>query len=417
MNEKNRWIIILILGLLCTIGPFSIDMYLPGFPAIAKDLGVSVDMVSYSLSSYFIGVSLGQLLWGPLLDRFGRKGPLYIGLVLYVIATIGCALATTVEVLIGLRFFQALGGCVGIVAPRAMIRDFFPVEENAKIFSILILILGVSPILAPTIGGYTVAHLGWHAVFIILAVISTLILLICIFFLPESTGPDLSYSLKPRPILKKFKSVLQIKTFVIYSLSAAFSSAALFAYLSGSPYVFMDLYQVSEKNYGFIFALIAAGLIICSQLNNLLLKKYTSNQIVKVTMSVQAIIGLLFVFGTYFNVLNLYSTIVLIACFLSCQGFTFPNASALSMAPFSSNAGSASAIMGAMQMGIAAIASAVVGLLKPESAMPMAATMAACAGLGWFILIFAGRNMEVPVLKKMTEEMKLDAEQGAVGVG
>jgi len=394
MNEKNRGLVIFVLGLLCTIGPFSIDMYLPGFPAMAKDLDVPVDMISYSLSSYFIGVSLGQLLWGPLLDRFGRKTPLYFGLALYVVATIGCAITRDIYVLIALRFLQAVGGCVGIVAPRAMIRDLFPIHENAKIFSILILILGVSPIVAPSAGGYLIAHLGWHSVFITLALIASAVLLMVIFYLPESAAADKTYSLRPKEILKKFREVVQIKSYNIYALTAGLSSAALFAYLSGSPYVFMQLYQTSEKQYGFIFSIIAAGLILCSQLNSFMLRRYSSTQIMRVTTGLQAFIGMLLVLGTYFQLLNLYSIIALIASFLSCQGFTFPNASALSMAPFTKNAGSASALMGAAQMGLAAMASAVVGLLKPASALPMAAVMFACALLACFVLFVWGRNMK-----------------------
>src|SRR5215218_6410164 len=157
MDKRKRSLLIFILGLLCAIGPFSIDMYLPGFPTIALNLHTTVDYVAYSLSSFFIGICVGQLLCGPLLDRFGRKLPLCIGLVIYILASIGCSLSRSVELLIGFRFLQALGGCVGMVAPNAIVRDVFPVEENAKIFSLLILILGVSPILAPTVGSYIVA--------------------------------------------------------------------------------------------------------------------------------------------------------------------------------------------------------------------------------------------------------------------
>lgn len=385
---KRRGLVIFVLGLLSAIGPFSIDMYLPGFPAIAKDLGVTVDQVSYSLSSFFIGICLGQLIWGPLLDKFGRKKPLYIGLSIYLVASICCALSTSIEALIAFRFFQALGSSIGVVAPRAMIRDIFPVNENAKIFSYLILVLGLSPILAPTAGGFITSTFGWHTVFITLCIIGAIILLFVIFFLPESSTPDPSYSLKPKSIFPKFIGVLQVPQFVIFTLVGAFSSSALFAYLSGSPYVFMNLYNQSEQHYGFIFSIIAAGLILCSQLNNILLKKYTSLQILKVTSLLQACIGLALVLGTTFHILELYSTITLIAMFLSCQGFTFPNATALSLAPFSKNAGTASALSGSIQMGFAALASGAVGLLNPQSAIPMVSVMLIFASFAVFSLWF-----------------------------
>ena len=393
---RQRVIVILILGLLSAIGPFSIDMYLPGFPAIAKDLHTSVGIVSYSLASFFIGICIGQLICGPLLDRFGRKMPLYVGMIIYVLSSIGCALSRSIELLIVLRFFQALGGCVGIVAPRAIIRDIFPVEENAKIFSFMILILGVSPIIAPTVGSYVVAHFSWHIVFVILSLITCLIFIAVVYWLPESRQPDPTYSLKAKPILNNFRNVLKVPQFYTYALASAISSAGLYAYLASSPFVFMELFKTTEQQYGFIFSINAAGLILCSQLNNLLLKKYSSEQISLVTLSVQTIVGGLLLLGTIFNVLNLYSTIVLISLFLSCQGLSFPNTAALSMAPFEKDAGSASALMGAMQMAIGALAAAAVGFVKPTTAIPMAAVMAGCVTVGLIILVWGSVKINKP---------------------
>ncbi|HEY0896350.1 MAG TPA: Bcr/CflA family efflux MFS transporter, partial [Sphingobacteriaceae bacterium] len=168
MSAKKPYFLIFILGTLSAIGPFSIDMYLPGFPAIARDLNTDVATVSLSLSSFFVGICAGQLLYGPLLDRFGRKKPLYFGLIIYLITSLACAFTTSVDMLIVLRFFQAVGGCVGMVASRAMVRDLFPVEESAKVFSMLMLVIGVSPLIAPTLGGYIAAGPGWHYIFIAL---------------------------------------------------------------------------------------------------------------------------------------------------------------------------------------------------------------------------------------------------------
>jgi MFS transporter, DHA1 family, multidrug resistance protein len=394
MNKRQRSLLILILGLLSAIGPFSIDMYLPGFPTIATDLHTTVDYVSYSLSSFFIGICVGQLICGPLLDRFGRKRPLYVGLVIYIIASLGCALSNSVELLIGFRFLQALGGCVGMVAPGAIVRDMFPVKENAKIFSLLILILGVSPIIAPTVGSYLIAAFGWHSVFIVLAVITALLLIVVIFLLPESKQPDPSMSLRPQPILNGFLVVLKQPQFFTYAFSGAIAAAGLFAYLAGSPFVFMNIFKVSEQHYGWIFGLIAAGLITCSQLNNVLLKKYSSAQIIKTTLFVQTIIGLLLCIGSIFDWLNLYSAIVLMFLFLSCQGFSFPNSAALSLAPFTKEAGSASALMGAMQMGFGAIASALVGIMSNGTTLPMTGVMAGCALLGLIILSIGRKRIE-----------------------
>ena len=394
MINTKRSLLIFILGLLSAIGPFSIDMYLPGFPTIATSLNTTVEKVGYSLSSFFIGICVGQLLCGPLLDRFGRKRPLVIGLILYIVASVACSLSRSVEVLILFRFLQAIGGCVGMVAPNAIVRDVFPVEENAKVFSLLILILGVSPILAPTAGSYVVAKLGWQVVFVILAILGTLILLLVAKWLPESKGADASVSLRPKPILQGFFHVVKEPQFATYAFAGAIASAGLFAYLSGSPFVFMQLYGVSEQQYGLIFAFIAAGLIGCSQLNNRILRKYNSAQILKVVLLSQSLIGLLLIAGIATKTIGLYGTVALMLLFLSCQGFTFPNAAAMAMAPFTKGAGSASALMGALQMVCGALATAVVGLLFNGTAVPMAAIMAACSVAGLIILLLGHRRID-----------------------
>ncbi|MEI6946290.1 multidrug effflux MFS transporter [Paraflavisolibacter sp. H34] len=391
MAPREKFSIILILGLLTAIGPFSIDMYLPAFLSIARDLGTTEDRVALSLSSFFIGISAGQFIYGPVLDRFGRKKPLYIGLAGYTLASLGCALASSVDALIGLRLLQALGGCAGMVASRAMVRDLFPVQESAKVFSTLMLVVGVSPIIAPTAGGYISSVFGWQYVFVVLTVIGALILAATIFLLPESRKPDPQFSLKPAPILRNFWSVLQVPQFYTYALTGSFASAGLYAYISGSPFVFMQLYGVSEQQYGWIFALIAAGLIGSSQLNSLLLRWYSSEQIIRIALLCQVATGLLLVGGTWYGWLGLASTILLIFLFLCCQGFTFPNSSALSLAPFSRTAGSASALMGGIQMGIGAATSAAVSLLNNHTALPMTATMAGCSLISFSTLLIGRR--------------------------
>ncbi len=406
MKKEERSLLILILGLLSAIGPFSIDMYLPGFPAIAQDLNTTVAHVAYSLSGFFIGICVGQLICGPLLDRFGRKKPLYVGLVIYILASLGCAMSGSVEMLIAFRFLQALGGCVGMVAPGAIVRDSFPVNENAKIFSLLILILGVSPIIAPTVGSYLIAGFGWHTVFIMLAAITSLLLLAVIFLLKESKRPDPSMSLKPSIILKGFILVLKQPQFFTYAFAGATAAAGLFAYLAGSPFVFMELYNVTEQQYGWIFGLIAAGLISCSQLNNVLLKKYSSGQIMRTTLIVQTVVGLVLFLGSVFHLHNLYTTIGLMFLFLSCQGLTFPNSAALSLAPFTKEAGSASALMGALQMGFGALASALVGVINNGTMLPVTGVMAGFALLG-LIILSAGRR------KTMYQASIADVEEQA----
>jgi DHA1 family bicyclomycin/chloramphenicol resistance-like MFS transporter len=396
MMETNRrrkyFYLILILGLLSAIGPFSIDMYLPAFPDIAKGLHTTVAQVMLSLSSFFIGISAGQLVYGPLLERYGRKKPLYAGLSIYLVASIGCALAPSVNALILFRFLQALGGCVGMVAARAMVRDMFDVRENAKIFSMLMLVVAVSPIIAPTAGGYITSSLGWRFVFVMLIVVDIIILTGIYFLLPESKKPNPDFSLRPTPIINNFANVIRHPQFYTYALTAAISAAGLYAYIGGSPYVFMELFHVSEKQYGWIFALIAMGLIGASQINSVLLKNYTSEKIIKAALFCQSITGIVLAAITILGYNDLFITIFLIFIFLCCQGFTFPNASALSLASFGHNAGSASALMGAIQMSIGALASAMVSWLQNHTAIPMTGVMACCA-IGAFSVFLQGRKI------------------------
>lgn len=403
MSQARNPGLILILGLLAAIGPFSIDMYLPGFPVIAQHLDTTVEQVGYSLSSFFIGICCGQLITGPLLDRFGRKTPLIIGLVIYIVASMCCAISGSVEQLIAFRFLQALGGCVGMVAPNAIVRDLYPVHESARVFALLILILGISPILAPTAGGYLVTFWSWQIVFMVLALVTFLIMLAVIRWLPETRQPDPALSLQPRSILRSYRNVFKEPQFNTYAFAGAIASAGLFAYLAGSPYIFMELYQVSKQVYGWIFALLAAGLIASSQLNNLVLRKYNSAQILRTVQLIQSLAGIGLCAGTYYNVLGMNGTIGLIFLFLSCQGFTFPNSAALAMAPFSKGAGSASALMGSLQMAFGALASALAGIFFNGTALPMAAIMCGCCLIGYTILLVGQRKAAEKAKMEMIE--------------
>ncbi|MGO3181602.1 MAG: Bcr/CflA family multidrug efflux MFS transporter [Aequorivita sp.] len=394
MQNKNRILVILTLGLLSALGPFSIDLYLPGFPEIARDLNSTTGRVALSLSSYFIGVSVGQMIYGPLLDRFGRRIPLLIGLFIYLISSVLIVYVSSVDSLILARFVQALGGCAGMVAARALVRDLFPVSETAKIFSLLMLVIAVSPIVAPTLGGFATAHWGWHSIFIILTVLAAVNIVLVYFWLPLGAPPDTTLSLKPRSIITKFWSVFKTPQFYTYTLTGSFAASGLYAYIAGSPHVFMELYGVSEKQYGWIFGIIAMGLVTASQVNTLLLKKYTSQKIVKVTLICQVIAGALLFFGTIFNLIEMYSMIVLAFLFLSTQGFAFPNTSALSLAPFEKSAGTASALMGALQLGIGALVTALVSMLSDETPLPMTGIMFLCAIISVAMLYLGNRKIK-----------------------
>jgi DHA1 family bicyclomycin/chloramphenicol resistance-like MFS transporter len=395
VTQQKYITLILILGSLTALGPFSIDMYLPGFKEIALDLHTSVNKVSLSLSSYFIGISAGQLLYGPLLDRFGRKNPLYIGLAVYILASLGCALSTNVDIFIGLRFVQAIGSCAATVAAMAMVRDLFPVEDSPKVFSLLMLVVGLSPMLAPTIGGYVIAGFGWHTIFLILAVMGAAILIASYVGLPNTHKPDVTISLKPKPIITGFVNVLKTPQFYTYALSGAVAFSGLFTYVAGSPLVFMDIFKVSGEAYGWIFAFMSVSFIGSSQLNSVLLKKYKSEQLVYFGLALQCIVSIIFLVAAINNLLDLYGTIAMLFLYLGCLGLTNPNTAGLSLAPFTKNAGSASALLGALQLGMGAVASMAVGVLVKDSMVPMVAIMASSTVIALLILLIGRRNIKV----------------------
>lgn len=403
MNQKNYTLIIIILGILATVSPFSIDMYLPAFPKIAEDLHTTIDKVQLSLTSYLVGICVGQLLYGPLLDRFGRKNPLYVGLGLYIIASIACAMTQTVESLILMRFLQAMGGCVGLVASQALVSDLFPVEKRAEIYSLITLVIAVSPMIAPTAGGYMAAVVSWQWIFVSLAVIVALMLCAIYFFLPLGKPADTSMSLKPDAVLHTFMTVLKQPQFGVYALGAGIATAAPFAYIAGSADVFMNIYKVTEQQYGLIFALLAFAMIGSTQFNHLLLKRFSSAQIIRMAMIYQNITAVLLISGVWFNWFNVYTLIGVMFVFLTGQGLISPNVTALSLAPFRKYTGSASALLGSWRMGTGALVSAIVSFLHNDTALPMVCMMAFCTVIG-LITLFIGQKT---ILMKPVKQVEL----------
>mgnify|MGYP006284305763 FL=1 len=379
MNKKEQRNLILILGALAALGPFSIDTYLPGFPSIAEDLNTSISKVSLTLTSYFIGISVGQLIYGPMLDRYGRKRPLVFGLGLYFLTSVACIFVPTVDALIGLRLLQALGGCVGMVATRAIVRDRFEANEIARVFSSLILIMGVAPIVAPTVGGYITDALGWRYIFVMLSVFSAVLILILHNFLSESKGADQSVSLKPKSIAFNYWNVLRQQDFLLYGFAGSMAMAGLFVYIAGSPFVFMELLGFSEKTYGWIFGLNAMGFITGSQLNRYLLKKRDSERVTIVSAILMFSVSLLTLAGTAADALTTFVFCALIFAFMFFLGFVNPNTTAMALAPFEKNAGVASALIGSIRMLGGALSTGLIGVLHDGSIYPMLYLMFFCA--------------------------------------
>jgi DHA1 family bicyclomycin/chloramphenicol resistance-like MFS transporter len=401
-QSHNRYLIIVILGALSTISPFAIDMYLPAFPQMAAALHTDTAKISLSLSSYFAGMAAAQLFYGPLLDRFGRKLPLYAGLILFIAASMLCLCSQTVEWLIALRFVQAIGGCAAQVAAMAMVRDFFHVDETAKIISLLILIISASPLLAPSIGVYVAVHWGWQWVFIILSAFVLLMLLISKWILPQGHKPDRTISLRLKPILKNYAIVLREPQFLTYALAGAFAFSGLLAYVASAPIVFMEVFHLSAQQFSAIFAGLAVGFIGSNQFNVLLLRKFSSEQIFRATLLVECPVATLFLIGTIFGWFGLPATLVLLFISLSSLGLAYPNAAALALVPFDKNIGSAAAMLGFLQIGVSGLASASIGIFDSHTMMPVALILAATSWIAFGILLLGKRR--IPHLRYVEEK-------------
>jgi MFS transporter, DHA1 family, multidrug resistance protein len=403
MTRKQQFFTILILGTLSTISPFSIDMYLPGFPAIAKDLETTIEKVQLSLTAYLIGIAAGQLLYGPLLDRFGRKTPLYAGLAIYIFASLGCIITQSVESLIVMRFFQAVGGCAGMVAAQAMVRDFFPANKTAQVFSYMTLVIAISPMIAPTVGGYVTVAFGWHWVFLVLAVLAVLAVPCVHYMLPRGKRPDPTISLKPVAVLKNFFTVVRQPQFIVYSLAGAFATSAPFAFIAGSPNVFMNLYGSSEQEYGWTFAFVAGCIIATTQLNHIFLKRFRNEEVVKYALVYQTFVGALLVAAVLMNMLSQIGLILMCALFMAGHGLVNPNTNALSLAPFVRHTGSAASLLGSFRMAMGGLVSGLVSAFHSSSALPMIAVMVGCVVAGLLILATGKATVKYRARKKDVE--------------
>ncbi len=391
-SRRATFLIILILGALSTVSPFSIDMYLPAFPQIAHDLRTTPAEISLSVSGYFVGLAFGQLFYGPVLDRFGRKPPLYAGLALFVLASIGCATARSPEAFIAFRLLQAIGGCGAGVGALAMVRDFFPVDESAKIISLLILVISVSPLFAPSLGSVITASAGWPWIFSVLTGYALILIAVLALVLPEGHKPDRGISLHPAAIVGEFRTIMALPQFSIYAIAGAFSFAGLFIYVTGAPIIFIGVYHLDRAMFGLVFAGLACAFIGGSQLNIWLSKWHQNQKIFRVALICQAVIIAVILAGTWRGWYGLPSNIVLLLLYLPFCGVAYPNAAALALAPFSRNIGSASALLGFLQMAIGALASTSVGLFHATSSLPIYAVMTVSAVIGLAILLANRKN-------------------------
>jgi DHA1 family bicyclomycin/chloramphenicol resistance-like MFS transporter len=381
---------ILILGALSAFGPLAIDFYLPGFPAIALAFGTDEKHVQLTLASYFLGLSIGQLAYGPVADRFGRRIPLLFGVTLFTLASLACAFAPSLDWLIGARFVQALGGCAGMVIARAIVSDKCDAVQSAKVFSQLMLVMGLAPILAPMLGGLLVNLYGWQSIFISLTAFSALASLAVALGLPESMPA--SHPRQPLAgALKQYRSLLGDRIFLGHALTGGIAMAGMFSYIAGSPFVFIKLYGVPAEHYGWLFGTNAAGFILIAQLNARLVGKKGPAFLLSRTIWIYLAAALVLLAVTGLRTEQLWPLLVPLFVCIASLGCIIPNASACAMNGQWARAGSASAMLGCLQFSVAAGAAAMVGVLHDGTAVPMALVISMCGALAVGISVLTRR--------------------------
>lgn len=385
--------IILILGWLSAFGPMAIDFYLPSFPKLAEVFATDVEHIQLTLASYFVGISLGQLLYGPLADRFGRRRPLLAGVALFTLASWACAHVTSLEALIVARLIQALGGCAGMVVSRAVVRDLCDALTSAKVFSKLMLVMGVAPILAPLLGGWLLGWSGWQAIFYGLTLFGMLCFVAVWLFLPETWPAQL-----PRQplqgVLGRYARLCKDRQLLGYGLTGGVGMAGMFAYIAGSPYVFIELYGIAPKYYGWLFGANALGFVLTAQLNGWLLRRRGPAYWLKRTVWVYCAAALTLLAVSLTRPAHLWPLLPPLFVCIASLSCILPNATACAMDGQGAQAGTASALLGALQFVVAAGASTLVSLLHDGSARPMAAVISLCGILVVMLALFSSKQSQ-----------------------
>lgn len=391
MSDRRALRLLLVLGMLTAFGPMSIDMYLPALPALARGLGSDAGGVQLTLSSFFVGLSLGQLAYGPLADRVGRRRPLLAGIALFVVASIGCAMAGSLASLIAWRGLQAAGACAGMVISRAVVRDLHGPEDAARVLSLLMLVMGLAPILAPLAGGWVLEHAGWRAIFWVLVLFGVACLGAVALWLPE-TRPATHAHPSSAAARGTWHSLLRDRRFLRPTLGGALAQAGMFAYISASPFVFIEVYGVPAGAYGWLFGSNAVGLIAASQWNRRLLARHTTEEVLAWAHAVNAACGVLLALIAWSGVGGLPLLLVPLFGYIASLGLTFPNAAAGSMAAFPRQAATASSLFGTIQFALAAVTGTLAGRLHDGTAVPMAATIAVCGVAAVIVRAVLGRG-------------------------
>lgn len=368
------WLPIL-LGVLTAVGPLSTDMYLPAFPAIEASLGGQPGTAQVTLAAWFAGLAVGQITQGSLSDRFGRRGPLIVGTLVYALANAGCALAPDLLTLSMLRFVAAFGGSASMVIPRAVVRDLADGHAAARLMSRLMLVMGAAPILAPTLGGLVLGVAAWHAIFWLMAAYGLVCSVLVWRLLPDTLAAERRISLGAASLLSRYAGVLGDRVFLSYALMGGFGMFGMFAYIGGSSPVFIQHFAFSPAAYGMLFGCSAAAFILASQVNPWLLLRFGPARVIRAGVSAYLAAALAMLACAVLQVGGVAGVVAPAVFAMGSMGLVMPNAAVGALSRHAGQAGSASAMMGTLQFCLAAASGLLVGLLTDGTPRPMAAML------------------------------------------
>ncbi|HED7413297.1 TPA: multidrug effflux MFS transporter [Campylobacter jejuni] len=369
--------LIVILALMSSIAPLSTDMYLPALSHVEQSFQTNSFLTQLSIASFFIAFALGQLIYGPLSDIFGRKIPALVGIFFFIVSSLFCVIIDDIYAFIALRFFEALGGCAGVVIARAIINDLFEIKEAAGIFALMMVFSSLAPMLSPTFGGILLEYFSWHSIFATLFALGILLFLMILFGLKESAPHLKNKKFSHHEAMKSYKFVLSDKRFLVYILCASFALAAMFAYITGSSFVFTQFFSLSEQKFALLFGANALGFVICANINVRLVLKYESEKILAKALMIMFISTVILLANAFFHPnfllfeLSIFTSIAMLS-------FIAPNTTTLAMARFKEHSGTASAVLGTVQFGFAGFISFVVGAINANTPIILAFVMCAC---------------------------------------
>lgn len=379
----TQWIVIVILSLLTALEPLSIDLYLPGFIQIAGAFNTTAASVQISLSTFLGGFAIGQLLWGPLADRFGRKKPILLSLIIFSIASVACIYVKTIEQLWIMRFVQAIGGCGGVVISRAVVTDYFDKSRTLKIFALLALIMGIAPIIAPTLGNGVLRFFGWEGSFGVMALLGVVLFLLTLFLLPETHNGRTEQG---KNVFRGYMEILRVRKFAVYSVLAGMVNGALMIYVANGPFLIMEKGGFSSNMFSVIFGINALGLMLGSLLTGVLQKYIATNKLVKQTLIFMFGISIILLTAMYLEA-NIAAILLILFFYVFPLGILLPATTELAITPFVNNSGMASALFGSIQLAVAFVCSIVSSVMSNGTIVMVGIAFLLCSLLS-FIIVF-----------------------------